>query len=232
MPNQDFHLLDEFRGHIVHSQAKEVLELGGKDQHGNAAGKTHRDWVRNVLNHRPQARYSHHKQKAAGQDGADNQVVEAVLGTDAIKDYNECAGGSSDGNFRPAQGRDEEPSDYRGENAGFRFYARSNREGHGQRQGNNSDSYSRSQVAREIFHRITFQGLDESRMEWNTSYCHKRCIQFAIIMPFGPGNHTSSWIAVTQNPFAFVNGRSLPLICALVAPSEQASVQEQETTNI
>ena len=123
MHNQHFHLLDEFRGHIIHSQTKEVLELGAKNEHRNAAGKTHRDRIGNILNHCPQARDAHDQQKAAGQNGADHEVVETVFGADAIKDHNERAGGSADGDFCLAQRRDEETRDDRRENAGFRFYA-------------------------------------------------------------------------------------------------------------
>ena len=74
MLEKHFHLLDEIRGHLVHTQAEKIFDLRAEYDDGNPAGKTGCDRVGNVFDHRTELRQRHDDQHDAGHDCADDQV--------------------------------------------------------------------------------------------------------------------------------------------------------------
>ena len=88
-------LWDELAGKVCNLQAKEVLHLGREDYHSDTAGESYYNRVRDELDDAAQFEDTHKYQHYTCQYSCNDKARDAVLGNNAVYNYNECSGRTS-----------------------------------------------------------------------------------------------------------------------------------------
>src|SRR4051812_45738861 len=99
---------------MVDAQAKEVLDLRARDQHGNPIREADHDRTRNEFDRCPKPRYPQDHEEDASHHRRHQEAVEAELSDDPSNDYNEGSRGSANLSPGTAEGGNKEPGDHGG----------------------------------------------------------------------------------------------------------------------
>ncbi len=144
------HAVEEIARDVVHAQAEQVPDLSAGDQDGNAVGEAddHRAWK--ILHRGAHAGDAEKDEQNAGHHGAHEEAVDAVFGDNAGNDYDECAGRPADLRFGAAESGHDESSDDGAIDSGLWGHAGGDGKGHGQRQRDQADGYSRNEVGQKF----------------------------------------------------------------------------------
>ena len=114
----------------------------------------------------PMRSEAHREQQHAGGDRAHDEVGDAVLHDDRVDDHDVGAGRPADLHARPAEQRDQEAGDDRGEDAGLRRDARGDRERHGERERDDADRDAGDEIGAEVVAGVPGpEAVDELRPE-------------------------------------------------------------------
>ena len=97
-------LAEKFRGNVLRLQAKEIFDLRGNNEDGNAGGEARGDGIRNVVDQAAGPRHPQQQQDGARHHGAYQQVFQAVGGGNPAHQHHEGASWSPDLHPRAAQG--------------------------------------------------------------------------------------------------------------------------------
>ena len=146
-------------------KAEKVLQLSDKDDDGNSAGESGNEGLRNELDHCTESGKSHHQQDDAGHQRRDGESLNPILLHDAVDDHHKGARGSSDLNPGTSQRRDEKSTHDGSVEPTLGRHPARNREGDGQRQGDNTDDGSRRNVGQQLMSIVVLECRDELRDE-------------------------------------------------------------------
>ena len=150
-------------GHRRRLQPKEIFDLRRGDQQRDAVGEADRHRARNELDRRAQAGEAHDQQQNARHDSDQRQAGHAEFRDDAGDDHDKGARRPADLSARSAQRRNQKPGHDGRIEAGLRRHARGDREGHRQRQRDQSDRHAGDEVLRELSDRVAAQALNRTR---------------------------------------------------------------------
>ena len=143
-------LAEKLRRHGTHLQAKQVLDLARKDDHGDAAREADDHGVWNELDRASELREAHDDEEYARHQRRHRESVDAVLLDNAVDNHHKCAGRPSDLDARPAERRNEEPSHDRGPEAPARRDTTGNGKSDGQRKRDDADDDAGREVPTEL----------------------------------------------------------------------------------
>src|SRR5260370_644018 len=117
---------------------------------GNAFGEPSDHGRGKILPRRANAGNAEKDEQTAGHNGAHEEAVDAVFGDNAGNDYDECAGRPADLRFGAAESGHDESSDDGAIDSGLWGHAGGDGKGHGQRQRDQADGYSRNEVGQKF----------------------------------------------------------------------------------
>ena len=120
-------------------QAEQVLHLARQDGERDAGGEADRHCVRDVPDQPAEAQRAQQRQHQSGEDDGQHQAVDTEPGDGRADQHDEGAGRTADLEAAAAQGRHEESADDGGVEAAVGRDAGGDRDGHGERQGDDSD---------------------------------------------------------------------------------------------
>lgn len=165
MFNENFHFGEKVGWHFVYGQSAEVFNLRAENEDGDAAGKPRRDGVRDIFDHRSQARRTHDEQYHSGHNGTDGKIGGSVLGINAIQNDDERAGRAANADFGAAQTRNQKARDDGGEDARLWRNAGSDGKRHCQRQSYNANGNAGDKIRLEIRPRVGLERIQQFWME-------------------------------------------------------------------
>ena len=101
-------LVDELRRHFAHRQPEKVLDLRGKNNHGNAGREAGGHGIGDELDQSPQPEHAHEDHDCPGHDRGGGQAGVAVMGGNVADDHNEGARRPADLHAAAAQRGNQE----------------------------------------------------------------------------------------------------------------------------
>ena len=128
-------------------QAQQILQLQGGNDNADPGGKAQGDRVRNVLNQPPGPNQPQGNEDDPGKHGAKQQAAQAILLGDGQQDDHERGGRPTDIETRTASQGDQGRGDQYRIQPLLGRYTYGNRQGHGQRDGDNPYRHSGTDVA-------------------------------------------------------------------------------------
>ncbi|MNE48694.1 hypothetical protein D3C80_1431740 [compost metagenome] len=137
------------------AQAEQVLELQGGDDDADARGEAQGHRIGDELDQAAGAQQAQGDQDQPGHQGAQQQAAEAELLGDRQQDHHEGRGGAGDVEARAAAQGDQRGADQHRIEAMLWRHAHRNRQGHGQRNGDDADGDAGAQIAAQAFPAIT-----------------------------------------------------------------------------
>ncbi len=109
-PRQRRHPLQVVLGHVGDGEAQEILELEGRDDHGDAGREPGGDGIGHELDQSPQAGDAHDHQEDAGHEGRQHQAAQSEPGGDGREQDHEAAVGPETWTIEPPRAAIKEPA--------------------------------------------------------------------------------------------------------------------------
>ena len=135
---------------VVQRQAEQVLDLTGEDDHGDAGGEADRHRKGDELDEGAEAKKARRNEQQTGQEGRQDQPVDAVLRHGRRHQHDERPGRPADLEPRAAERGDEKPAEDRGVEPLGRRRAGRDGDGHRQRQRDDGDGQPGDRVRPEM----------------------------------------------------------------------------------
>ena len=143
---------------------KQIPELAGEDDDGDAGGESHRHRIGNEFDVGAEPQKARGDQKHAGHRGGEDHAVDAVAFGGQRHQHDERAGGPADLKPAAAEQRDDEAADHGGIKPAIRRHARGDRDRHRQRQRHDRHRQAGDHVGAKIRKAIAFaQHRDQLR---------------------------------------------------------------------
>jgi hypothetical protein len=158
-------LREEVGRYLADLQAQQILQLRQRDQHRDAVREADDDRDRDVAHQRAETQPAEQEHQHAGEHRRDQQIRDPVALDDAVDDDDEGARRAADLHVRPAERRDQEAADDRGEDALLRLHARCDRERHRERKRDDADRHAGAGIGEEPAAVVAGDRIEQPRAE-------------------------------------------------------------------
>mmetsp|Transcript_7068 Transcript_7068/g.30130 ORF Transcript_7068/g.30130 Transcript_7068/m.30130 type:complete len:536 (+) Transcript_7068:2183-3790(+) len=158
-------LAEEVGRHLGDPQPEQVLQLGQRDQHGDAVGEAGDDGHRDIAHQAAELEGAHCEQQHAGAHRCDQQIGQAVALQDAVDHDDEGARRPADLHAGAAQQRDQEAGDDGRGQALLGPQTRGDGEGQCERQRDDADRQAGAQVGEQLLAAVAPQQREAAGAE-------------------------------------------------------------------
>lgn len=137
-------------------EAEEIFDLHGADSNGDTRGEAQSDRQRDKFDQSAKARQPHDNQQQSGHQGGNQQPRQAELLGNRIEDHHESGRWARYAETRTASQGDRDPRDGGGIQPVLRRHPAGNRQGHRQRNGDNTDGNTGDGIFKQALGGISF----------------------------------------------------------------------------